>query len=157
MTPEKIIKIISITLSGFFFYFSYLVIESIYPISFKSFEDMYFLSIMIIFAIAIVLFYKRKKTGWFLLVVCFSYFAITAIDVLIYYAKLGFYGVNVFSVYNFLSSPITHMLTLVFFVGIIGVISRKNIRSVYSINGRTVIYTILIATIVGTLFFEYYT
>ena len=52
MTPERIIKIISAVLSVFFFYTLYEIIEMTYPISFRRFEEMFFLMIMIILAIA---------------------------------------------------------------------------------------------------------
>ena len=141
MTPERIIKIISAVLSVFFFYTSYKILELIYPISFKSFEDIFFLMIIIILAITIVLFYKRKKAGWLMLVVCSCYFSISAIDVLIYYVEI------------YWSSLITHILLLVFSVIIIGIISRNKIRSVYSISGKVAISTILVATIVSLAYF----
>ena len=148
LIPEKAIKIISIALSGLFLFQLYQELKFIYSIfiagyaDWSIFLDSYFLQLLV-FAAVIVLFYKRKKIGWFLLVIYLIFSAISAIGMLIMLIKMH-PDVVISSSYIFL---ITHILTFVFCAGIIGIISKENIRAVYSISEQTMINTITITTL----------
>jgi len=154
LIPEKAIKIISIALSGLFLFQLYRELKFIYSIfiagyaDWSLFLDIYFLPLLVLAAV-IVLFYKRKKAGWFLLAIYLIFSAISAIGMFIMLIKTHPAGIEALDVvisssYIFL---ITHILTFIFCAGIIGIISKENIRAVYSISEQTMINTITITTL----------
>jgi len=133
--PQNTIRLISIVLGGLFLFQLYRELELMYAIFFVESTDwdffmlVYFLP-LIFFATVIVLFYKRKKAGWFLLVIYLIFSAISAIGMLIMFTK------------------ISHILTFILCAGVIRVISKENIRAIYSISEQAMLYTISIGILV---------
>ena len=129
--PQNTIRLISIVLGGLFLFQLYRELELMYAIFFVESTDwdffmlVYFLP-LIFFATVIVLFYKRKKAGWFLLAIYLIFSAMSAIGMLIVFTK------------------ITRILTFILCAGITAVISKEDIRAIYSISEQAMLYTISI-------------
>lgn len=85
--------------------------------------------------IATVLFYKRKKAGWFLLEIFLSYSLVFGLESLIIATKWNW--------------PIYTLLCgILLLTGLIYTISRKNVRTVFSISKHEMILSISITSVV---------
>ena len=108
---------------------------------------LYFLS-LVVFPTATVLFYKTKKSGWLLLTMFLTYSAVSTIGLFILTMNMEPLGIPVLDSIFPQTSPSTHILTFLFFAGMIWAISRENIRKIYVINNYTMILTISITTVI---------
>ena len=99
----------------------------------------------------VILFYKKKKAGWYLLMIHLVYSAISMIWLLHMSFKVR--DLDVPGIDSIISTApvIIYILAFLFFAGMIGVISQKDIRSVYAIKKQTAILTIIIITLVISL------
>jgi len=148
-TSEKTIKIISIfwgVLFLFQIYIKFRMLKFMFTDSYAEWNWGVMLSFLplIIIPTATILFYMRKKMGWLLLTIFLVYSAASAIGEfilsIIKIIRISILG-NLFSPY----SPITPILSFLFFGGTLWVISKKNIRTIYSISKRTMILAISIS------------
>lgn len=154
-TSEKTIKTISLLFGGLFLFQLYKEFGTIIstladnPAEWDVSVALFFLP-LIVLSIAIILFYKRKKSGWLLLTLFLTYSAIF---------EIGFFIV-MFNIYSSSSIgfngllpqnlPIVNLFLFLFFAGTIWAISRKNVRDIYGISKQTMILTIsIMAIIVG--------
>ena len=157
-TPETTIKIISI-LCGVFFLFQvykeFGLLRFMFTDSYAEWDFSMILPFLpfIVIPTAILLFYLRKKSGWILLTIVLIYVASSVIGQFILGIKMNgkLTGISTFD--NLIPPTTLLVYMLGFFLGIsgiIGVISRKEIRIIYSISQRTMILTIAIpALLVG--------
>jgi len=155
-TAEKLIKIISIVFCGLFIFKIY---KEFGMISFMFTNNeakwdfsmmLYFLPFVII-PIATFLFFKRKKIGWTLLAVYLTYSAISSFGLFILTINMKSSGVAILDSIFPQASPITHILTLAFWGGILWTISKGNIREIYSIDKKYMLATIGIVGILTIL------
>ena len=101
---------------------------------------------------SIILFYKKKRIGWFLLAIYLIYSSITEIWMLIMVLSIQPTGIESIDVILLPYASITvYIVLFIFYTGIARTISKENIRSVYSINKQTMIYTISITALAVVL------
>lgn len=152
-TPEKTIKIISILFGGLFLFQLYKefgMLRFMFTDSYAEWDFsmvLYFLPLIII-PTATILFYMRKKTGWLILTIFLAYSAVSAIGQFFLTIKMKPSGISALDDIFPQVSPITYILSFLFFGGIIWAISREKIRTIYSISKRTMILTISIVTLI---------
>ena len=98
---------------------------------------------------AIILFYKKKRVSWFLFIIYLIYYAVSAFWMFIMVLSITPSGIGAVDVLlSTFYSPVIYIITFIFYVSIAWVISRKNIRSVYSISKQTMFYTISITALI---------
>ena len=143
-TTEKTIRIISILFLGFYLRQLYIDFDFWKFMFTSSYADwgldmiLHFLP-LIAYPIGIVLFYQKKKLGWILFAIFFTLSAVSAVLYVIF--------AIIFDFYPLLTSRI---LIFAFFVGMIWIICREKIRTIYSISKRTAILTIIVTiTFIG--------
>jgi len=152
---EKTIRIISILFGGLFLFQLYKefgMLKFMFTDSYSEWDFstvFYFLSFIII-PTATILFYMRKKIGWLLLTIYLVYSAVSTIGLFILTMKVNMYPEGPTAIFPQIS-PTIHILSFLFLSGIIWVISREKIRTIYSIGKRTMVLTISIATLVVVL------
>ena len=155
-TSEKTVIIISILLGGLFLFQLYKefgMLKFMFTDSYAEWDFsmvLYFLPLIII-PTATILFYMRKKTGWLLLTIFLTYSAVSVIGQFVLTIKMKPSGVSALDDIFPQVSPITYILSFLFFSGIIWTISRKKIRTIYFISSRAMILTISIVTLVMVL------
>ena len=154
-TSEKTIRIISILFGGLFLFHLYKefgMLRFMFTDSYAEWDFsmvLYFLPLIVI-PTATILFYMRKKIGWLLLTIFLAYSAVSAIGLFILTINMKPSGIGALDNLFPQILPLTYILGFVFFTGIIWVISREKIRTIYSISKWTMILTVAItALIVG--------
>ena len=92
----------------------------------------------------------KRKIGWLFLTIFLTYSSISALGMFILTIKYNFmYPSGPTAIFPQIS-PLIIVLGFLFLSGIIWVISREKIRTIYSISKRTMILTVAItALIVG--------
>lgn len=152
-TTEKTITIISLLFGGLFLFQLYKEFGMISYMFTDLSEDwdsiigLYFFP-LVVAPTAIILFYKKNKFGWLLLTIYLTYSAISAFGLFILTINMEPLGIAALDSLFPQTSPIPHFLTFLFFAGTIWVISRENLRTVYSISKQTMILTISITAII---------
>lgn len=152
-TIEKTIKIISLLFGGLFLFHLYKefgMIRFIFTDSSAAWDFsmvLYFLPLIIV-PTATILFYKREKFGWLLLSLFLTYSAVSEIGLFILTINLQHSGFEALDSLFLETSPTTHLLTFLFFIGTIWAVSRENIRNVYTISKQTLILTVTITAII---------
>ncbi len=116
---------------------------------------LYFVPLFLV-PIAAALFWFRKKIGWILLVIYMTNSAVNSIGLLIQTWNMKSFGIPAFDSVFPQISPLTYILTFLYFAGIIWVISKGNIRNVYGINKKIMFITIGITTILTVVLFAPY-
>ena len=155
-TSEKTIRIISIFFSGLFLFHIYKKFRMLMFMFTNSYAEwdfsllFYFLPLIIIPSIAI-LFYTRKKIGWLLLIIYLTYSAVLEIGKFILAIKITSSYIPLFDLIFPQISPLTHILAFLFFSGVIWIISKENIRTVYSIGKQTMILTVIVTALIAGL------
>ncbi|HET9057433.1 MAG TPA: hypothetical protein VFN30_11375 [Chitinophagaceae bacterium] len=137
-STEKTIRLIVIIFGGVFLY-QFITefrtnLEYIKDIPRFPFESTIILLPQILLPIATIAFWKRKTFGWALLTIFLTFTAVAVMWLLfqaINWKPSGFAGLdNLFP----RPSPTTYIVQLLFLVGTIYVLSKTNIRKVYSID-----------------------
>ena len=105
---------------------------------------------------ATILFWFRKKSGWMLLGIYLTYSAVSSIGLIIQTWNTEPFGIPAFDNIFPQTSPLTYILTLLFFAGTMWVISKENIREIFSINKKTMLMTVGIVTILSIILFVPY-
>ncbi|EAS19465.1 hypothetical transmembrane protein [Flavobacteria bacterium BBFL7] len=146
-TPEKIIRFTTLIFAGIAVYrifkefemFRYMFTDSGAKWDISMVE--YFFP-LIVLPLAVLLFWTRKKSGWILLSIFLSYSAITTIG--LFFMNLGRQPSGIPALESLFPtvSPITYIMTLVFFGGTLWLISKENIRNIYKISKQTMFVTI---------------
>ncbi len=97
---------------------------------------------LIILPVAIFLFWKRKKSGWVLLSIYLTYSTISAIG--LFFMSLGREPSGIPALESLFPtvSPITYIMTIIFFGGTLWLICKEIIRNIYKISKQTMIMTI---------------
>ena len=155
-SSEKVIRTISILFGGLFLIYLYREFGMLRFMLADSFAEwdfstvLYFLP-LIALPTAVILFYLKKKIGWLLLTIFLTYSAVSAIGSMILALKWKPSGIEALDFLFQPSLPLTYLLGFLFFSGVIWTISRKNIRTIYSISNRTVILTISIVVFIVVL------
>ncbi|MCK4661466.1 MAG: hypothetical protein KAT68_01265 [Bacteroidales bacterium] len=115
----------------------------------------YFLPLFLV-PTATILFWFRKKLGWILLGTYLTYSAVNSIGLLIQTWNMEPIGIPAFDDIFPQTSPITYILTFLFFVGTMWVISKENVREIFAINRKTMMMTIGIVSILTIVLFVPY-
>ena len=161
LAAEKRVKIISAVFGGLFLLQLYDQLKMLYITFLEIGWDTLFIVVpllpLIIIATIIVLFYKRKKTGWFMFTVYLIFCAVSEIGMLVMFITVNIVEFEAFNITLLYPTPIRHVLKFIFYTAIAWIISRENVRSVYSISEKTMIYTISITTIIMVLIEWYLT
>jgi hypothetical protein len=112
------------------------------------FESMTYLLPLTLLLVATIAFWKRKKIGWILLTIFLTYSAVNAIWLLFqsYNWRPSGYGVldNLFPE----PSPAIYITKLLFVAGTLYVLSKKDMREVFSIDNQKMVTTIGITGLV---------
>ena len=147
-TSEKIIRYIVVIFGIFLLYqlFSdrYLIIESIKEVTRFPTASLIYLIPLLLSLVAIITFWKRKQIGWILLTIFLTFSFVAVVWVLVQTILRQSSG-NSFTD-NFISPPAVtpQVIQFVFFTGILYVVSKKNIREVFSVSEDKMLATIII-------------
>ena len=151
-SSERTIRIVTILFSGLFIFQLYKEFGMLRYMFADGFMWGFDASILIYFVpllllpTAIILFYLRKKIGWILATIFLIYKAMSALTMVIMAIRINS------SDYIFLFipqiSPIPFILSFALFSGIIWLISREKLRTIYSISNLTMLLTISIVTFI---------
>jgi hypothetical protein len=152
-STDKYIKLISLLFVGLFLY---QLIKDFKLLRYTLFDDngrwdfsmvLYFILFLLLPAAGLLLWF-RKKIGWILATVFFSYSASFAILLFIKtfnYTPSGFPAIdNLFPT----PSPTVYILTLLFYGGLIWIMSKSNIRELYNIGKPDMFITIGIGVVI---------
>lgn len=156
-TPERIIRLITIVFGGISIYrlfkefgmLRYIFTDSNSGWDLSLVE--YFFP-LIILPIATYLFWKRKKTGWILLAIFLTYSAMSSL--VMFFMNLGRQPsgfANLDALFPTVS-PLTYLVTLVFFCGGLWAISKKEIRDIYDLNKSTLYKVVGLTIIINGIF-----
>lgn len=153
-TSGRTIKAISLFLAGLFLfqlYIKYGMIKFLFTSSYAKWDFSVVLDFfpLLIIPLAAILFYARKKTGWFLLTIFLTFTAVSAIGGFILALKMNQSGwVSLVGPHI---SPSISILSFTFYAGLVWTICREKIRSIYSVSQRSMVLTVILtASIVGT-------
>jgi hypothetical protein len=156
-TPEKIIRLTTLIFAGIAVYrifkefgmLRYMFTDSGGKWDLSMVE--YFFP-LILLPLAIFLFWKRKKSGWVLLSIFLTYSAITAIG--LFFMNLGREPSGIPALESLFPtvSPITYIMTLIFFGGTLWLICKENIRNIYKISKQTIFATIGLTIAVNVIY-----
>lgn len=155
LTVEKTINTISLL---FAFLFGFKLYKEFHMILFMFTDNaaiwdlsmvIYFFPLVII-PIATILFYKRNKLGWLLMMIYLTFSAVSVISLFILTLNMqSLRNTTVYSTFPKITLA-THLLTFLLITTLIWGISREKIRIVYSIKKQTMIMTIsIVAILVG--------
>ncbi len=107
---------------------------------------------LILLSIAVVLFGLRKKNGWTLMAAYLTYSAISAFALIIITWNIRPFEVNgLGDLFNFSSTP-NQVLTTIFYIGILWVLTKKEVKKRYEVKKPTIIKTIGITSLLTILF-----
>ena len=151
-TSSKAITTISILVGGLFLfqlYNEFGMLRFMFTDSYAKWDfsmALYFFPLLVV-PIAAILFFMRKKTGWFILVIFLVYSAVSTIGLFILTINripLGVSGLN-----NLFPQiiPLKYILSFIFFAGIIWAICRDNIRISYAISKQTMFLVVAITSL----------
>lgn len=150
---DKTIKIVSIVFGGLFLFQLYKefgMISFMFTDNKAKWDFSMVLSFLplIIVPTATVLFFKRKKLGWTLLVIFLTYSAVSSVELFIHTLNMQPSGIPVLDNIFLQISPTTYLLALLFFVGTLWTICKEGIRKVYTIDKKYMFKTIgIVATL----------
>jgi len=151
-TPERIIRLITIVFGGisiYRFFKEFGILRYLFTNSNGGWDLsmlVYFFN-LIILPIATFLFWKRKKTGWILLAIYLTYSAMSSL--IMFFMNLGRQPsgfANLDTLFPTVS-PLTYLVTLVFFGSSLWAISKKEIRGLYDLNKST-LFKVIVFTII---------
>lgn len=153
LTGEKTIKIIAIIFSGLFLiqlYKEFGMLCFIFSNSAAVWDlSMVFYFIpLIALPTAIILFYKRKKTGWFIMAIFAIYSAISKVFLFIITLKLELSDFHSFDNIFVQISPAFHVFGFLFFVASVWTISKENVRNIFAVTKLTMILTVSVTTLI---------
>jgi len=156
-TPEKIIRLTTLIFSGIAVYriikefgmLRYMFTDSGAKWDLSMVE--YFFP-LIVLPLAAFLFWKRKKSGWILLSIFLTYSAITAIGLFLMNIGRQPSGIPALESLFPTVSPITYIMTLIFFGGTLWLISKEEIRNIYKISKQTMFLTIGLTIAVNVIY-----
>lgn len=144
---DKIIKIISIIFGGLFLFHLY---QEFWMIRFMltdsganwDFSTVLFFFPLILVPTATILFFKRKKIGWTLLTIFLTYSDVLSANLFIGTLNRQPSGFPLLDDIFPQTSPVTHIITLLFFTGTLWAICKKDIREIYTIDKKHMFRTI---------------
>ncbi|WP_299611241.1 hypothetical protein [uncultured Aquimarina sp.] len=156
-TPEKIIRLTTLIFSGIAVYrifkefgmLRYMFTDSGAKWDLSMVEYFFHL---IVLPLAAFLFWKRKKSGWILLSIFLTYSAITVIGLFLMNIGRQPSGIPALESLFPTVSPITYIMTLIFFGGTLWLISKEEIRNIYKISKQTMFLTIGLTIAVNVIY-----
>ncbi|MEI6123898.1 MAG: hypothetical protein WCQ95_09720 [Bacteroidota bacterium] len=160
-TSDKLIKLISIVfgaISVYKIYNEFNFITSLFTYNSGHWDlwTVLYILPLIFLPIAIVLFWRRKKIGWILLVVFLTYSIINLIALIYVIINSKSSGSPIIDSIFPRPSFIEPILVLIFFGGALLTICKKNVREKYGIDNRHLIASIGITTVLtGFIIFLY--
>jgi len=145
-STEKIIRLIVIVFGGIFLYqfIKDFRIHVAYIKDFPghAFESSLYLAPVILLPVAIFTFWKRKKLGWILLTIFLTFSAVGSMWSLFQSFTWKPSGFPAMDRLMPRPSPTTYIIQLLFFVGTVIVLYKKNIREAFSVDKQTMGVTI---------------
>lgn len=159
-TTTKTINIISLIFGAMFLFKLIQEFEMILDLVINSFSNWGYYGIiyigeLIFIPTAIFLFYKRKKYGWFLFVIFLSYSAISFFGWFLFTLTMDRGVFFEMATFIEMTSPTTYLVTFLFYVGIIWVIQKENVRTIYGISKKNGAMTISITALITILILTY--
>jgi hypothetical protein len=157
-SSEKIIRFIVLVFGLLFLYQfirdRYLILSSIKELSRFPIESLLYLFPLLLMAIAVIFFWKRKPIGWILLAIFLSFSFVAAAWLFIHAILWEPTGNSFIDTFTKPPPVFAQVIQLIFFSGIIYAISKKNIRELFSITEGTMLATIIISGVL-TFFIIY--
>lgn len=156
-TPEKIIRLTIIIFGSLTLYRIYTEFGMLRVVFYDGIREWdlsileYFFS-LIILPLATFLFWKRKNIGWILLSIFLTYSAVNTIGLFVMNLGRQPSGIPALESIFPTISPITYLMSTVFFGGTLWIISKENIRSVYQVTKRSVFLTIGLTIVANAVF-----
>lgn len=155
-TTTKTINIISLIFGVMFLYTLiqefYMILDLVINSSSNwGYYGIIYIGELIFIPTAIILFYKRKKYGWFLFVIFISYSTISFFGSFLFTLTMDLGDFFEMETFIEMTSPTTYLVIFLFYVGIIWVIQKEHVRSLYGINKKDGIMTISITALITTL------
>lgn len=156
---DKIINIVSIILGILYMYQRYKEIGFISYL-FSNIRDwdwdlLLYLLPLIVVPVSIILFYKRKKSGWILIAMYLTYSAISVLGTII--MTIGAEPTDTPLDILIPVSPSIYIFPFLFYAGMICGICKQNLREIYTVDKQTMILTITITTVIlGIIFLIYF-
>ena len=156
-TPEKIIRLTTLIFAGIAVYRifkKFRMLIYMFTASGGKWElnmIAYFFP-LIMFPLTTFLFWKRKKSGWILLSIFLTYSAISAIGLLFINLDREPSVIPELESLFPTVSPITYIMTIIFFGGSLWLICKENIRNIYTISKQTMLVTIGLPIAVNVIF-----
>jgi hypothetical protein len=151
-STEKTIRLIVIVFGGIFLYQFIkdfrIHVAFVKDIPGNPFESSLYLLPLILLPVAIFTFWKRKKLGWILLTIFLTFSAVGAMWSLFQSFNWKPSGLPVWDNLFPRPSPATYIIQLLFLVGTVLVLCKKNIREVFSVEKQRVGITIGVTGIV---------
>jgi hypothetical protein len=150
-TTDKFIKLISLFIGGLFLYHLY---KEFGILKFMFTDDggkwdfsmvLYFLPFFIL-PTAGILFWLRKKIGWTLAIIYFSYTATGAIPMLIMELNRKPTGVSALDALFPTTSPTVYIVTLLAFGGLTRTLCKENMREAYQVDKKSMFIALGIGT-----------
>ena len=154
-SANRVIAILSIVFGVLFLYQVYNQFGFIkYMLTYKDakwgFEMILYFLPLILLPLATFLFWRRKKTGWILFSIFFTFSALGAVVAFISALKLNrtVYGIN-----NILPpvSPVPILMNILFFGGCLWLIYKNDIREIYAVDKRAIIISTVIGIVLAVL------
>ena len=152
---DKIIKTISIVftiVSLLQFYEAFGIIGFMFGVdpAYWDFSMLVYLLLLFTVPIATILFFRRKKMGWTLLIIILTYSAVHSFGLCITTLNRS-YGYSIFHKLYPQFSLAKHFVTALFRVGILWAICKEEIRTIYSIQKNNMWWTIIFVVIAAIL------
>jgi hypothetical protein len=158
-TAGKLITIVSIVFALYFGYriyreFDFLVLMLSENLSRWDMSSVMYLVPLFLLPVAVILYYLRKKSGWFLLAICISHaLAITAFNTWIALTIEP----SPLPLPDFLQihiSPVTIITTALFFGSCLWAICRNDVREIYAVT-KAQLFAVIGLTVAATIFVMY--
>jgi hypothetical protein len=155
---DKQIKIICLVLTGIFIYqtikdFGLLVAYLQDIFEWRIIEILAVWIPIIILPLSTFLFWRRKKIGWLLTAINFSYEATWAVPLFIRELNRKPTGIPALDILVPTVSPTVYIGTFLLFGGMLWVICKNDMREVYNVNKQTMFITIGIGALIPLLLY----
>lgn len=156
-STERIITTIGIVFAAFFLFQLYnefkMIVFLLHDIrTYWDFYTIIYFMLLLLLAAAIFPFLRRKKTGWVLLAIYLSYYAVSSIFYFFYAIIRQPSGISVLdNLFYHNDSFATCIIQITFFAGALTLICKENIRQTYNIRKINALLIIGITTLLTVL------
>ena len=156
-TPEKIMRYITIIFGGIAIYrifnqFSFFHFMFTDGISKWDWSIAEYIVPLLALPIAVVLFWKRKKAGWFLMAIFLTYSAVSALGMLIINLDRKPSGIVALDSIFPTVSPMSFLLAMLFYMVVLWLIYKNKIRDIFKVSEQTAFMTIGFTAILNLIY-----